>query len=174
MDILVSSNLERLIFSLSGDNDEITAAYMESLSKTGRYTVTPQIKREMDQLFWADYCSDEKTKKLIYATYRKYGYLIDPHTAVAFDVLNHYRHDTGDNTPAIVVSTASPYKFADSVLDALGQRGQEQGLALIDQLSAATGTAPPKPLLELKGKLGRFDRVIYKEEMPKAVWEFLK
>jgi len=174
MDILVSSNLERLLFALSGESDTITAAYMAELNKTGRYTVTPQIKREIDQIFWADYCDDEKTKKVIYATYRKYGYLIDPHTAVAFDVLNHYRHDTGDNIPAIVVSTASPYKFADSVLDALGQRGSEEGMELIDRLASVTGTVPPMPLMGLKGKRVRFDQVIYKEAMPQAVMDFLR
>jgi len=174
MDILVSSNLERLIFAISGEDDKLTASYMRDLTEAGRYTVTPQIHREISDLFWADYCDDEKTKQVIAATYRKYGYLIDTHTAVAFDVLNHYRHDTGDKTPAVVVSTASPYKFADSVLEALGRGQGVLGLALIDALQEATNTVPPQPLVALRGKRSRFDQVVDKGEMTRAVRAFLK
>lgn len=174
MDILVSSNLERLLFALSGEDDKLTAAYMRELSEHGRYTVTPQIHREIQELFWADSCDDEKTKLVIAATYQKYGYLLDTHTAVAFDVLNHYRHDTEDKTPAVVVSTASPYKFADSVLDALGQDTNVPALDLIDKLAEVTGTTPPQPLLSLRGKRRRFAGVVHVADMPKAVRAFLR
>ena len=173
MDILVSSNLERLLFALSGEDDKQVATYMRALFTDGRYMVTPQIHREITNLFWAGFCDDEKTKQVIDATFKKYGYLIDTHTAVAFDVLNHYRHDTGDETPAVVVSTASPYKFADSVLEALGQRGDVSGLDLIDKLREVTGTVPPEPLVSLRGKRRRFGQMVHKEEMKQAVQEFL-
>ena len=173
MDILVSSNLERLLFALSGENDKETGAYMQALSEEGRYTVTPAIKAVLDQLFWADFCDDERTREIIGNVYETEGYLMDTHTAVALDVLQKYRAATGDMTPAVVVSTASPYKFADSVLDALGEGGTAEGLGLIDKLSEATGTKPPQPLLALKGKRVRFDQVVEKDGMRDAVRAFL-
>jgi len=174
MDILVSSNLERLLFALSGEDDVQTAAYMRELSEVGRYTVTPQIHREIQSLFWADYCDDEKTKRVVDATHKKYNYLIDTHTAVAFDVLNHYRHDTGDNTPAVVVSTASPYKFADSVLEALGESAHMPGLEQIDRLAEVAGTEAPAPLVGLRGKRRRFAGVVHPKDMIQAVRAFLR
>ena len=173
MDILVSSNLERLIFALSGEDDKQTAAYMRALSETGQYTVTPEIKAETDQLFWADFCDDERTKEVIAATYQTEGYLMDTHTAVAYDVLEKYRVETGDQTPAVVVSTASPYKFADSVLEALGAGDTAKGLEQIDRLSEITATTPPQPLTALKGKRVRFDQTVEKDEMLRAVQVFL-
>ena len=174
MDILISSNLERLLFDLSGRDDELVAWYMQQLSETGCYSVTPTIKSKLDNLFWANYCDDEKTKLVIRAVYGKYNYLIDPHTAVAYDVLNHYRYKTGDYTPAIVASTASPYKFCDSVLSALGERTDASGLELILKLSELTGTTPPKPLLELGNKAVRFDMSVKKDEMLRVVEDMLK
>ena len=174
MDILVSSNLERLIFALSGEDDKQTADYMRALSETGEYTVTPEIKAAVAQSFWADFCDDERTKEVIASVYQAKGYLMDTHTAVAYDVLEKYRRATGDVTPAVVVSTASPYKFADSVLEALGAGGTAKGLELIDRLSETTGTTPPQPLTVLRGKRVRFDQVIEKDEMTEAVRDFLR
>ncbi|MCL2562756.1 MAG: threonine synthase [Oscillospiraceae bacterium] len=173
MDILVSSNLERLIFALSGEDDKQTAGYMRALSETGRYTVTPGIKSAIDKIFWADFCDDERTKEVIATTYEAEGYLMDTHTAVAYDVLEKYRAETGDATPAVVVSTASPYKFADSVLDALGEGGMAEGLGLIDKLAEVSGTVPPQPLTALRGKRVRFDETIEADEMLGAVRSFL-
>jgi len=174
MDILISSNLERLLFELSGRDDELVAWYMQQLSETGSYSVNPMIKSKLDSLFWANYCDDEKTKLVIRAVYGKYNYLIDPHTAVAYDVLNHYRYETGDYTPAIVASTASPYKFCDSVLCALGESTGQSGLELIQKLSEVSGTTPPKPLLELGSKAVRFDLSVKKEDMLGVVEDMLK
>ena len=173
MDILVSSNLERLLFALSGGNDRETRAYMSSLAKTGRYTVTPRMKREMDQIFWAGSCGDQKTKRVIGTAHKTFGYLMDPHTAVAFDVLLNYRQATGDKKPAIVVSTANPYKFADSVLEALGESYEERGLALLERLSTVSRVRPPAALLALSGKRCRFGRSIDVGDMPRAVREFV-
>jgi len=174
MDILISSNLERLLFDLSRYDDKLIAGYMNSLSKKGVYTVNDKIKEQLSSLFWANYCSDEKTKLVINATFKKYGYLIDTHTAVAFDVLNHYRYETNDETPAILVSTASPYKFCDSVLDALGDDSGASGISLIDRLYEVSGVKPPKPLTELKDKSRRFEKTVSKEDMIKVVEAFLK
>ncbi len=169
MDILVSSNLERLLYELSDKDDALITSYMEALNTQGSYTVSSKIKAGLDKEFWAAYCSDSKTKLVIDATFRRYGYLIDPHTAVAYDVLNHYRHETGDQTPAVVVSTASPYKFCDSVLEALGHPTKASGVELIDQLAAVTGTLAPAPLQALKNKAIRFDLCVQKEDMDKVV-----
>lgn len=174
MDILVSSNLERLLFELSGKDDELVADYMKNLESEGSYSVNAEIKKGLAQSFWANYCDDKKTKMVINAIYRKYGYLIDTHTAVAFDVLNHYRYETGDNTPALVVSTASPYKFCDSVLEALGDEPRPGGLELIDRLADATCTRPPEPLSALRNKRERFNKCVEKEDMRSVVKAFLK
>lgn len=174
MDILISSNLERLLFEFSGKDDAEIRRYMEQLSKSGGYTVGPIIKKKLEEHFWAGYCDDTKTKLIIDAVYRKYNYLIDPHTAVGYDVLNHYRHDTGDNAPAVIASTASPYKFCDSVLEALGEKTDEDGVELIEKLSALTGTHAPRPLAELKNKTPRFNQSTNREEMKRVVEDFLK
>jgi threonine synthase len=147
---------------------------MEQLSKSGSYTVGPIIKKKLEEQFWAGYCDDAKTKLIIDAVYRKYNYLIDPHTAVGYDVLNHYRHDTGDNTIAIIASTASPYKFCDSVLEALGEKKSAEGVSLIEKLSSITGTSAPRPLTELKNKAVRFTQTTSKSDMKQVVEGFLK
>lgn len=174
MDILVSSNLERLLFDLSGGNAQLICTYMKNLFEKGCYSVSADIRQKIDKLFWAGFCSDDKTKKVINATFKKYGYLIDTHTAVAFDVLNHYRAETGDDTPALVVSTANPYKFCDSVLEALEIEYDGNGLELIDKLSEVSGVKAPKPLVGLDGKRERFKDVVDKEQMAQVVKEFLK
>lgn len=173
MDILVSSNLERLLFDISGYNAGLIKAYMKSLGDKGNYAVSSDIFSKIDKIFWSGYCSDEKTKQVINAAYQKYGYLMDTHTAVAFDVLNHYRHDTGDMKPTLVVSTANPYKFCDSVLSALGEEFKGGGLGLIQKLSDATGVAPPRPLLDLSGRSERFNDVVNGEQMDQVVREFI-
>ncbi|HJA63317.1 MAG TPA: threonine synthase, partial [Candidatus Intestinimonas stercoravium] len=120
MDILISSNLERLLFALTGHDDEQVREYMGQLNQTGRYEVSPAIQDRLTRLFSAGFCDDAQTQKVIGRMWQEHHYLIDPHTAVAFDVLEQYRKETGDDTPAIVASTASPFKFCDSVLGALG------------------------------------------------------
>lgn len=174
MDILVSSNLERLLFELSGKDDKLISGYMAQLGKSGKYTVTPEIKAAVTRDFCCGCCSDEETKDTIRDTFEQDKYLIDTHTAVAYKVLKDYRAKTGDNTPAIVVSTASPYKFCDSVLEALGREVGDNGVMLIENLSQATGVPAPGPLSSLKDKKPRFDRCVSKSEMINAVEDFLK
>ena len=164
MDILISSNLERLLFAVTQSDEEVRG-YMEQLAAEGRYQVSDKVAERIRKLFAAGCCDDANTQRVIGEVYKKHDYLIDPHTAVAFDVLDRYRRETGDDTAALVVSTASPFKFCDNVLGALGQTEIADGLAVLDQLTEATGLAAPKPLASLKDKQVRFDRSVAKENM---------
>lgn len=172
MDILVSSNLERLLYSVC-KNDAEVAGYMSALSKTGRYEVSGEIKRVIDEHFAGGYCSDDDTKTVIGKVYSENGYLMDTHTAVAYKKLIDYR-SVSDAVPAVVVSTASPYKFCDSVLSALGQGSDAPGTELIEKLSEVTKTAIPKPLAGLDKRQKRFELVVDREEMKNTVSDFLK
>ncbi|MGI5970736.1 MAG: threonine synthase [Oscillospiraceae bacterium] len=173
MDILISSNLERLLYSLCLNDREVTQ-YMQSLKDTGRYKISSQMFRRISEDFAAGYCTEEGAMQVIRATHEKYGYLIDPHTSVAFEVLLRYRHDSGDRTPAVIASTASPYKFCDSVLISLGEEPVSAGVELIDQLYSKTGAAVPAPLAALKHKKPRFNNVADKERMADVVKAFLR
>ena len=130
--------------------------------------------RKIKDIFYGGCCDDEKTKKTIKETYEKYGYLLDTHTAVAVAVYNEYREKTGDTTPAIIASTASPYKFANSVLDALGIEENGDDFQKLATLSKATNTPIPAPISALKGKARRFGEVIDRDEMRDAVCKYLK
>ncbi|WP_186564475.1 threonine synthase [Lawsonibacter celer] len=174
MDILISSNLERLLFALSGHDDQQVRGYMEQLSATGTYQVSPAIQAKLDKLFAAGCCDDEQTRKVIGRMWKEHSYLIDPHTAVAFDVLEQYRAETGDPTMTLVASTASPFKFCDSVLGSIGVTELAQGTDLIDQLSRVSGIEAPAPLAALKEKQIRFDRTVAKEQMVEQVLEMLR
>jgi len=173
MDILVSSNLERLLFDLSGENDEEVRGYMEALSRDGKYQVSGQIKAALKEEFWGGFCGEEETTAAIAENYKK-GYLIDTHTAVAASVMEQYRRETGDQTVTVFVSTASPYKFCNHVLTAIGEAPAGDGVELLDQLNAATGVTVPRRLAALKGRRRRFDLTCEKAGMDNVVLEFLK
>lgn len=168
MDILISSNLERLLFALTGDDAKVRG-YMDELGKTGRYEVDGALKEQLKARFAAGCCNDDDTRRVIGEVWAKHRYLIDPHTAVGFDVLAQYRAATGDTTHTLVASTASPFKFCDSVLTALGCERIAPGLGALDQLSELTGIAAPAPLASLKDKKIRFDQTVAKEHMVDAV-----
>lgn len=174
MDILVSSNLERLIFDLSGENSQEVRGYMEALAKDGRYEVSGKIKAAVQEIFWAGSCGEEDTTATIARYYKEYGYLIDTHTAVAANVLEQYRRETGDKTLTVFASTASPYKFCDHVLRAIGEPPRGSGVGLLDQLHAATGVEIPSRLAALKGKARRFDQTVEKAGMDGVVQAFLQ
>ena len=174
MDILVSSNLERLLFELSNHDDSFVSSCMESLNESGRYEVKGTVKKNLQKLFCAGYCDDQQTKATIAKMWDEHRYLIDPHTAVAFNVLEQYRARTGDDTVTLVVSTASPFKFCAAVLDALGVTEVKSGTDILDQLSAVTGVEVPAPLAGLKNKQRRFDTVTEKENMIDQVLDMLK
>jgi len=173
MDILISSNLERLLFAMVRDSG-VVKGYMESLSDNGFYEFAADCREKMGECFVGGYCGDEETKQEIARVYGERGYLIDTHTAVASKVLKDYRENSGDVTPAIVVSTASPYKFADSVLEALGKSADMGGSELIRALEEVTGTISPKPLQSLENRQIRFEGCEEKDALIKVVDAFLQ
>ncbi len=169
MDILVSSNLERLLYSVCGDDKQV-AEYMRSLSEKGSYTVSNEIFKVLSDNFVGGFCTDADTKAIIANVYNEHGYLIDTHTAVAYKLMLEHKTDR----PTVVVSTASPFKFCDSVLDALGEKTYASGVELIEKLESFTGNAAPAPLCGLDKRPVRFETVIEKQAMKQAVTEFLK
>ncbi len=174
MDILISSNLERMLFELSGHNDALVKDYMAQLSAEGRYQVDEKLHAQIGKLFSAGCCDDAGTQATIGKMWKEHRYLIDPHTAVAFHVLEQYRRDTGDDTVTLVASTASPFKFCAGVLGALGVTELREGTALLEQLSELTGEPVPAPLADLGTKPRRFDVVTEKENMTVQVLDLLK
>ena len=174
MDILISSNLERLIYLLSGRDDKLVQTYMQQLSDTGRYEVTPAILKKIQACFSAGYADEASTKATIAEMKRKHDYLIDTHTAVAFKVLEDYRKESGDDTITVVASTASPFKFCDAVLDALSVKTKKTGTDLLDQLAQVSGVEAPAPLATLKDKEVRFTKWTDKDKMKSVVTDFLR
>ena len=172
MDILISSNLERLLYLLSG-SDEAVRGYMASLRETGRYQVSQALKEKIQAEFSAGWCSDQEAGDNIAKVFGTEGYLMDTHTAVAYTVLEQYRKKTGDNTLSVVVSTASPYKFCSSVLSAMGVTEYRPGTEILSQLEEKTRSSAPRPLKELSGKAVRFTLETEKERMPQVVLEQL-
>ena len=168
MDILISSNLERLLYDLTGSDGEVRD-YMQKLAQDGRYIVCDKVLEKVKEHFVSGCCDDERTLEMIKEVYDEYGYLMDTHTAVAYAVLKDYQEKSGDNTPAVVVSTASPFKFCDSVLRAFGVEDQRPGTEILQQLTEVTGKTAPKPLASLAGKQVRFTQVTEKEKMTDVV-----
>ncbi len=173
MDILISSNLERLLYLISGDS-KLVAGYMESLKNEGKYEVTESIKKVVSENFAGGYCSDEDSKKTIGEHKAKYGYTMDTHTADAVKVYDDYVLRTGDTRKTVIASTASPFKFNEAVLTALGEdvAGKDE-FELLDMLSEKSGLNIPESLNELRVKEVRFTDVFEKTEMTEAVYKFL-
>lgn len=151
MDILVSSNLERLLYYMSGKNNEEVRSLMEQLNSSGKYEISPEMKKKINSVFYASCVFREETEKTIKETFGKYGYLLDTHTAVAYKALEEYRKQTGDNTLGVVLSTASPYKFSGSVYESLYGDNDGSEFEIMEKLSERTGVPVPE---NLKG-LGR-------------------
>ncbi|MDR3345278.1 MAG: threonine synthase [Oscillospiraceae bacterium] len=172
MDILISSNLERLLFLLSGKDTRRLADWMRSLRDNGEYTVPPLLRTKLQELFWAGSCGEEDTRAAITRTWRDNAYLCDPHTAVGVDVLRQYRAATGDTATAVVAATASPFKFVTPVLEALGYvppAGDDE-FSLAERLAAETAQPCPSGLLALRGKPVLFPSVCSKGDMRGALW----
>ena len=172
MDILISSNLERLLYQLSGSDEEVRG-YMNALSETGRYEISGELKARIQANFAAGWCSDQAAADNIAKLFGTEGYLMDTHTAVAYTVLENYRKNTGDDTLCVVLSTASPYKFCGSVLSAMGVSDMKPGTEILSQLEAKSRTTAPAPLKTLAGKAVRFTEETEKENMPQVVLEML-
>jgi len=169
MDILVSSNLERLLYMLCGD--EKTRGFMAQLSADGCYDVGETVRAQIGERFYASCCDDTATKARIAEMWNTKHYLIDTHTAVAADAIAHYRAETGDETPAVVVSTASPFKFAADVCAALDLACGDDPLSALSDFCAIP---VPKPLSGLDQRAVRFDGVTDKAEMRAVVDGFLR
>jgi len=174
MDILISSNLERLLFHMSDENDVEVRGYMEQLNSEGKYEVSDAIKAKLAEEFWGGFCGENDTAAAIADYYKNRGYLIDTHTAVAVRVMEQYREETGDKNVTVFVSTASPYKFCNHVLAAIGETPIGDGVELLDQLNEVSGVTVPRRLAALKGKARRFDLTAEKQEMEEVVLNFLK
>lgn len=175
MDILISSNLERFLYDLTDRNDNVIADWMNALNTNGKYEVSGDIKAKINDLFWAGCCNDEETKNAINECEKEYGYVMDTHTAVAKNVYDKYVSKFGDTTKTIIASTASPFKFNESVLIALGEEIENKNeFELLEQLSAKSGMNIPKSLYELKGKERLFDLSFEKDDMKQIVSDFLK
>lgn len=175
MDILISSNLERLLFLLSGMDDEKIRQWMGELSADGKYQVSEDVFIKIKELFEAGSCDDEGTKATIKQVFESTNYLCDTHTAVAISVYDDYVSVTADMTPTVIASTANPFKFSASVLDAV-RPGMSKGMDEFDVvlgLHVETGADCPAQLLNLKDKTPRFTRCCKKEEMESVVFDML-
>ena len=169
MDILVSSNLERLLFLLSNHNDVLINQYMSSLKEDGHYTISDELRHALQESFTAYDCSEEECKKVIYDTFHNEHILIDPHTAVAVHACHAYKQESNDTTPCIVLSTASAYKFAKDVYAALTGKSCNDEFEAMYALHDYTSVAIPKNLACLKDMPIRFTKVIEKEDALTAI-----
>ena len=171
MDILVSSNLERLLYKLSDNSDTVTKEWMTSLKTDGKYEVSAPVKAVIKEKFYGGFCDDEQTKATINKLFAKNNYLCDTHTAVAVNVYEQYINETGDKTPSVIASTASPYKFSKAVLQAISPDTPlpESEFDMVDKLYEISKTDVPLPLADLKNKTARFSNVVEVDDMPDYV-----
>ena len=177
MDILISSNLERFLYDLSDGDDKLITDLMTKLNTEGKYEVPADIKAKMQELFDADCCDDKETMASIKKTFSESGYVMDTHTAVGKCVYDKYVQKSGDNAKTVIASTASPFKFNQSVLIALEDYNFVAGkdeFELLDLLEKKSGMKIPQSLAELKDRTPIFDTVVEKEEMANTVSDFLK
>lgn len=177
MDILISSNLERFLFDLTDGDDQRVSGWMQALNTTGRYEVDEDVKAKIKKLFWAGCANDAETMETIQETKAQFDYVIDTHTAVGKAVYDKYAALTGDKTKTVIASTASPFKFNQSVLIALKGHNFVAGkdeFTLLEELSQISGMHIPRSLAELKTKTRLFNLICKKEQMRQVVSDFLK
>ena len=149
MDILISSNLERLIYLICGEDSEKTKELMEELKTTGKYTITPEMKEKLAD-FAAGYSTEEQTAESIRKTYEKTGYVMDTHTAVASHVSDQYREQSKDTTKCVIASTASPYKFVKSVMSAIdAENANADEFDLLPKLQEVSGVPMPQAIKDI-------------------------
>lgn len=172
MDILISSNLERLLYHLSGDDGEQIKALMEDLDGKKVYEVSDKIKEGL-KVFYGGFATVEETSETIGKVYKEAGYLMDTHTAVAYKVYEDYKNATGDKIPAVIASTASPYKFADSVAKAIGLAECKDGFEYVREVNEATGVPVPSGLKDLDKKPVLHTGVLDIDQMAQAVKDCL-
>lgn len=173
MDILISSNLERLIYRIAGNDAEKNRNLMENLAQKGHYEITEDMKAALGE-FYGNYASEEETAEAIKNLYEKTGYVMDTHTAVASSVYEKYRKETGDTTKTVIASTASPFKFTRSVMNAIDGKFEAMGdFELVDELSRLAKRAVPKAIEEIRTAPILHNRIASVEEMPEVVLEIL-
>lgn len=174
MDILISSNLERLIYRIAGNDAKKNAELMASLSGNGKYEITAEMKAQLAD-FYGNYTSEQETAAVIKKLYENTGYIIDTHTAVASGVYDKYKKETGDTeTKAIIASTASPFKFTRSVMNAIDAKYDKMSdFELVDELSKLGNVAVPQAIEDIRSAAVLHDTVCEVEEMPEVVKKFL-
>ena len=173
MDILISSNLERQIYEIAGEDAEAVRSLMAQLSCEGRYEITDGMRAQLHD-FYGNYASEEETKARIAAVYGDTGYVMDTHTAVGSAVYEKYRQETGDQTKTVIASTASPYKFTRSVMDAIDEKYDALGdFELADELSRISGTAVPKAIEDIRTAPVLHKTVCDAADMKQTVMDFL-
>lgn len=173
MDILISSNLERLIYRIAGDDSAVNAELMASLSKNGKYTITEEMAERLGD-FYGNYANEDETAAQIKSVYESDGYVMDTHTAVASAVYEKYKAETGDTTKTLIASTASPYKFARSVMSAIDSKYENgEDFALIDELCRISGVKIPAAVEEIRSAAVLHNTVVDRDEMKQTVLEFL-
>lgn len=166
MDILISSNLERLLSLMTDGDDTLVKTWMESLKEDGKYEVSDDVKEKIGKVFWGGFCDDTETLDEIKTVFDKTSYVMDTHTAVAKRVYNEYVKETGDDTKTVICSTASPFKFSDNVLKAIkGSPETDDPFEQLNELSETSETSIPKSLAELKTKPVIFGITCEKDEM---------
>ena len=174
MDILISSNLERLIYKIAGNDDKKNLELMQQLSNAGRYDITDDMKAELKD-FYGNYADEKDTAEIIKKIYKNSGYVIDTHTAVAASVFEKYRAQTGDKTVTVIASTASPYKFTRSVMNAIDETYDSLGdFELVDELEKISGVSVPQAIQEIRNAKVIHNHVCEVTKMPEAVRGFLK
>ena len=173
MDILISSNLERLLYHLYDQDAPAIAGLMADLQTNGAYTVSKRVLEKMD-LFYGGFANEDQTKASIRSTYNDYAYLIDPHTAVANHVYTDYQNASGDQTKTIILSTASPFKFGRAVYESIFGPSDLDDYAILDHLSQKTKTPIPDPLKDLDRQKNRHHRQCTTDQMAATVVAFVK
>ncbi|WP_026651706.1 threonine synthase [Butyrivibrio proteoclasticus] len=174
MDILISSNLERLIYHIAGDDAGTDASLMKELNESGKYDITDAMKEKLSD-FYGGYATEEETFAAIKDAFENYGYLMDTHTAVASSVYKKYVKETGDNTVTVIASTASPYKFTRSVMTALSHNDDSKDdFELAEKLCELSKVDIPEAVTSIRTAKVLHDKVVAKTDMEKAVKEFLK
>ena len=171
MDILISSNLERLLYHEAGHTDQVKR-FMTQLNTTGKYKIDAPLKKKLDKIFHADFATESETENMIKEVFGHFKYIVDPHTAVALKVLSNYRRDTRDMTPIIVASTASAFKFTNSVLKAIGEKIEKNELKQLENLEIITKRKIPKNLAKLSEMKILHEEICEKEEMSEKVIKF--
>ena len=173
MDILISSNLERLIYKIAGCDDAKNAELMNALKTEGKYEITDAMKSELKD-FYGNYATEAETAEVIKSIYETTGYVIDTHTAVAAEVYKKYKNDTNDNTKSVIASTASPFKFTRSVMNSIDEKYDAMGdFELVDELSRIGNVKVPNAIEEIRTAPVLHDTVCEVEEMEETVKKFL-